>query len=79
MGWVPGSAQGAVPEAEASGTTLNDGTVTGVYSNGLRKPLGQLALATFANPSGLTKAGNSSYRVGDNSGQPAIGEAGVIG
>jgi len=57
----------------------NDGTITGVYSNGLRKPLGQLALATFANPSGLTKAGNSSYRVGDNSGVANIGAAGVGG
>jgi len=57
----------------------NDGTVTGVYSNGLRKPLGQLALATFANPSGLTKAGNSSYRVGDNSGNALVGTAGTGG
>ena len=57
----------------------NDGTVTGVYSNGLRKPLGQLALATFANPSGLAKAGNSSYRVGDNSGNALVGTAGTGG
>jgi hypothetical protein len=31
-----GSALGAVPEAEASGTTLNDGTVTGPPSGGGR-------------------------------------------
>jgi flagellar hook protein FlgE len=57
----------------------NDGTITGVYSNGLRKPIGQLALATFANPSGLTKAGNSAYRVGDNSGNALVGTAGTGG
>jgi flagellar hook protein FlgE len=57
----------------------NDGTITGIYSNGLRQPIGQLALATFTNPSGLTKAGNSSYRVGDNSGNPLVGVAGTGG
>jgi flagellar hook protein FlgE len=57
----------------------NDGTITGVYSNGLRQTIGQLALATFANPGGLTKAGNSSYMVGDNSGAPQIGTAGTGG
>jgi flagellar hook protein FlgE len=57
----------------------NDGTITGVYSNGLRQPIGQLALATFNNPSGLEKSGNSSYRVGDNSGLALVGQAGVGG
>jgi flagellar hook protein FlgE len=42
-------------------------------------PIGQLALATFTNPSGLTKAGNSSYRVGSNSGNPLVGTAGTGG
>jgi flagellar hook protein FlgE len=57
----------------------NDGTITGVYSNGLRQPIGQLALANFANPGGLTKSGNSSYSVGDNSGAAQIGTAGTGG
>jgi flagellar hook protein FlgE len=57
----------------------NDGTITGIYSNGRREPIGQLALATFTNPSGLSKAGNSSYRVGDNSGNPLVGVAGTGG
>jgi flagellar hook protein FlgE len=56
-----------------------DGTIMGVYSNSLREPIGKLAMATFANPSGLSKAGNTSYRVGDNSGQPVVGEAGTGG
>ncbi len=57
----------------------NDGTIMGVYSNGLRQPLGQLALASFNNPGGLEKAGSSAFRVGDNSGAAAIGLAGVGG
>jgi flagellar hook protein FlgE len=56
-----------------------DGSITGVYSNGQRQLIGQLALATFANPAGLTKAGNSSYAVGDNSGDPQVGTAGTGG
>jgi flagellar hook protein FlgE len=60
-------------------TLGNDGTITGVYSNGLRQPLGRLALASFNNPSGLEKAGSSSFRVGDNSGAPMVGLAGVAG
>jgi flagellar hook protein FlgE len=57
----------------------NDGSITGVYSNGLRQTIGQLALANFANPGGLTKSGNSSYVVGDNSGAAQIGVAGTGG
>jgi flagellar hook protein FlgE len=60
-------------------TLANDGAITGVYSNGLRRPLGQLALGAFNNPSGLEKAGNSSFRVGDNSGVAMIGVAGTGG
>jgi flagellar hook protein FlgE len=57
----------------------SDGTITGVFSNGLRQAIGQLALASFANPNGLIKAGNSSFEVGDNSGTPQIGLAGSGG
>jgi flagellar hook protein FlgE len=57
----------------------NDGTITGVYSNGLRQSIGQLAMASFNNPGGLEKAGNSSFRVGDNSGAAMVGQAGTGG
>ena len=50
-----------------------DGTIMGVYSNELRQPIGQLALASFNNPGGLEKAGNSSFRVGVNSGVAQVG------
>ncbi|MGY1815454.1 flagellar hook protein FlgE [Blastococcus sp. SYSU D00820] len=57
----------------------NDGTISGVFSNGEVKVLGQLALATFANPGGLEKAGSSTYRPANNSGVPLIGLAGTGG
>jgi flagellar hook protein FlgE len=72
---VDGNAMGSLQSIALS----SDGTVMGVYSNNLREPIGKLAMASFANPSGLAKAGNTSYRVGDNSGQPAIGEANAGG
>jgi flagellar hook protein FlgE len=57
----------------------NDGTITGIYSNGMRQSLGQLAMASFTNPGGLEKAGNSSFRVGDNSGVALVGQPGTGG
>jgi flagellar hook protein FlgE len=70
-----GSAMGVLQGYSLSG----DGSIVGTYSNGLRQNLGQLALATFVNPGGLAKAGNSSYRAGDNSGNPLVGAAGTGG
>nr|WP_256461168.1 flagellar hook-basal body complex protein [Blastococcus sp. PRF04-17] len=56
-----------------------DGTIMGVYSNELRQPIGRLAVATFNNPGGLEKSGNSSFRVGVNSGVAMVGTAGAGG
>ncbi|MBI9105137.1 MAG: flagellar hook protein FlgE [Spirochaetales bacterium] len=55
------------------------GKITGVYSNGTNRTLGQLALATFTNQSGLEKAGESTFVVTNNSGDPNIGPTGVAG
>lgn len=45
-----------------------DGRITGSYSNGLTKLFGQIAVAEFANPSGLSKAGDNLYSATMNSG-----------
>ena len=76
---TPVSGGGAAMGTLQSFSLGDDGSITGVYTNGQRQLIGQLALATFANPAGLTKAGNSSYRVGDNSGDPQVGTAGSGG
>jgi flagellar hook protein FlgE len=52
-----------------------DGTLMGVFTNGLKQPLGRIALASFDNPPGLEKAGGSLYRASVNSGNPNIGTA----
>ena len=46
-----------------------DGKITASYDNGLTKLLGQIAVAEFANPSGLAKAGNNLYSETPNSGE----------
>lgn len=55
------------------------GIITGVYSNGSNRMLGQVALASFVNPGGLEKAGESTYVVSNNSGEPDIGPSGIAG
>ncbi len=49
-----------------------DGILTGTFSNGLTRQLGQVALATFTNPEGLVSGVNNLFYVGPNSGQPVI-------
>lgn len=50
-------------------TIQPDGMIYGVYSNGDKKLLGQIAVATFPNPSGLEAVGNSMYAATLNSGE----------
>jgi len=57
----------------------SSGEITGVYSNGQSKILGQVALASFTNPGGLEKAGDSTYIKTNNSGDANIGASGTAG
>ncbi len=55
------------------------GVITGIFTNGQTRPLGQIALAMFTNPAGLNKVAGTLFDVSSNSGLPLIGEAGVGG
>ncbi len=55
------------------------GTITGVYSNGTNRAIGQLAMATFANQNGLEKAGDNTYVKSNNSGEAKINASGIAG
>lgn len=67
------SNQNGVPIGTLSGFGVgNDGIITGTFTNGLMRNLGQVALATFANPKGLLEQGNSTYIEGPNSGVAII-------
>jgi flagellar hook protein FlgE len=74
---APSSQDGYSMGSLSSFSIAKDGMVTGVFSNGLKRTLAQLALANFNNPPGLEKAGESMYRSTVNSGEPRLGTAGT--
>jgi len=49
-----------------------DGTLTGVFSNGLLRDLGRIPVAMFANNAGLEEMGGNLFRPTPNSGIPVI-------
>lgn len=55
------------------------GIITGVYSNGTTRAIGQIAMASFTNQNGLEKAGDNTYVASNNSGLANIGTSGVAG
>jgi flagellar hook protein FlgE len=65
-------------DGQATGTLQSitvdqGGVISGVFSNGSSEVLGQIAVASFTNPSGLMQAGGSMYEASSNSGEPQIG------
>ncbi|QBS37817.1 flagellar hook-basal body complex protein [Thermaerobacter sp. FW80] len=54
------------------------GVITGTFADGSTRPIAQIALATFANPSGLLRDGHL-YRQSNNSGVPDVGAPGTGG
>ncbi|RZS91424.1 flagellar hook protein FlgE [Motilibacter rhizosphaerae] len=79
-----GTFEATQPDGSTSGTlsgfNINpDGTVIGVFSNGLKQPLAKIALANFNNPPGLEKVGSTAFRSTVNSGLPELGSAGAGG
>jgi len=55
------------------------GIITGIFSNGTNRVLGQVAIASFPNQGGLEKAGDNTFRRTSNSGNADIGPSGVAG
>lgn len=53
-----------------------NGSISGQFSNGETKVLAMIATATFNNPSGLIRAGETRFEASVNSGQPLIGAPG---
>src|SRR5204863_5859824 len=56
-----------------------DGTITGSFSNGLTRTLGQVAMATFSNPAGLVDKGGNQFASGSNSGVPVVSAPQTLG
>jgi flagellar hook protein FlgE len=73
------NSDGAASGVLASYTVSNTGQIVGVFSNGLKQTLGQVALANFNNVNGLEKIGDSMFRSTVNSGLAQVGPAGTQG
>ena len=56
-----------------------DGVITGGFSNGLTRTVGQVALASFTNAGGLVDAGSGLFRIGPNSGSAVVSTPGQFG
>lgn len=50
------------------------GVISGSFTNGLTRTIGQVAIAKFSNPEGLVDTGNNLFRAGPNSGSAIITE-----
>lgn len=81
-----GSTEARVSNSDGSGagvlssyTVSNTGQIVGVFSNGLKESLGQVALANFNNVNGLEKIGDSMFRSTVNSGLAQVAPAGSAG
>lgn len=64
---------GSPPGVLSSYVIGEDGTIRGVFSNGITRDLGQIRLARFSNPSGLEQRGQNLFAQGINTGLPIEG------
>ena len=70
-GYAPGSIQNI--------TVDTDGIIVGSFTNGQSRDMGQVVLADFISPWGLSKVGRSLFAESSESGQPTIGLPGTGG
>ncbi len=63
----------------ASFSVGRTGLITGAFTNGLTRTLGQVAIATFNNAEGLVDAGGSMFRAAPNSGTAVLTTPGGFG
>lgn len=76
--------QDGVRFGRLSGVSIdNDGVVTALFDNGVRRPIFQIPIATFSNPEGLTNVRGTIYDENENAGNynlrlPREGNSGNI-
>lgn len=62
------------------GFSINqEGIITGLFTNGQTRVLGQVVLSTFNSPDGLTMMGKNLYAESFDSGQPIVGAPNTAG
>lgn len=77
---VAATTQDGFPVGTLQSFTVSDaGLITGIFSNGQTRSLGQIALAAFSNPAGLEKEGQNLFKEASNSGLAQVGTPNVSG
>ena len=73
---VNGIDQNGFPSGTLENYSISkDGVITGIFSNGLTRSLGQLGMAKFSNPEGMNRDGGNLFLQSNNSGNPLVGTA----
>jgi flagellar hook protein FlgE len=70
---------GFAPGTLTSFTITESGLISGTFSNGAVRPLGQIVMARFANNTGLQQVGENLFAQGVNSGEAVTGNPGESG
>ena len=77
---VGNTTQNGLATGQISGVTLeNGGFLVANYSNGQQATVGQIALASIANPQSLISVGNNNLAASVDTATPAVGPAGTGG
>lgn len=75
-----GVTQDGFAAGSVSGISINEtGVINGVFSNGQRRTLGQVAVASFRSEDGLSRAGLGLFTRTEASGEALVGSAGTAG
>jgi len=72
---APSDQNGYPPGTLQSFGINQTGLITGIFSNGMTRSLGQVAVTGFANPEGLSRSGGNEFQATINSGLPQVGTA----
>jgi flagellar hook protein FlgE len=73
-----GTTQDGVQAATVTGTSLeNGGTLVATFSDGSKRTVAQVALASVPNPDSLIALANNQYTVGAQTATPAVGASGT--
>jgi flagellar hook protein FlgE len=67
------SQNGFPPGALQNFSISQDGVITGIFTNGLTRPIAQIAMAAFSNAQGLERNGLNQFLQTDNSGFALVG------
>ena len=72
---APGGQDGYASGWLSSLTVMREGTLVGIFTNGIRRDVAAMKIATFQNPAGLESIGNNYFTTSANSGAPVATKA----